>query len=46
MGSAIRMVKLFGWESRMSARIDQQRREEMHVLRKYKLVSLISILMR
>ncbi|KAI0085670.1 multidrug resistance-associated ABC transporter [Irpex rosettiformis] len=42
MGSAIRMVKLFGWEKRMSARIDQQRREEVRVLRKYKLFGMMS----
>jgi hypothetical protein len=46
MSGAIRMVKLFGWEAQMNERIDQQRREEIAVLRKYKLVNLITTVMK
>ena len=42
MGSVIRMVKLFGWEEKMSERIDQKRREELNAIRKLKMYSLLN----
>ena len=35
------MIKLFGWEARMSARIDEKRRDELSAIRKLKLFNLI-----
>ncbi len=40
MSGAIRTVKLFGWERKISARIDQQRQEELKAVRKAKLLWL------
>ncbi|KAI0344132.1 multidrug resistance-associated ABC transporter [Trametopsis cervina] len=45
MSGAIRMVKLSGWETQMVERIDHQRQEEITVLRKYKLVSVVTTIM-
>lgn len=42
MGGVIRMVKLFGWEARMSERIDRKRQDELKIIRKFKFLSLIS----
>ena len=42
MGSAIRMIKLFGWEGKISARIDEKRRKELGVLRRFKVLSLLN----
>ncbi|GJE87804.1 multidrug resistance-associated ABC transporter [Phanerochaete sordida] len=42
MGSAIRMVKLFGWERKIGERIDERRREELHALRNFRLLSLVN----
>lgn len=36
------MIKLFGWESKMSERIDRKRQEELKVIRKFRILSLIS----
>ncbi|KAJ3557434.1 hypothetical protein NM688_g1473 [Phlebia brevispora] len=41
VGGVIRMIKLFGWETRMSARIDGARKEELVAIRKFKLLNLI-----
>lgn len=38
----MRMVKLFGWESKMSESIDRKRQEELKVIRKFRILSLIS----
>ena len=46
MSGAIRMVKLFGWEAQMNERIDLQRREEITLLRKYKLINVITTVMK
>lgn len=46
MSGAIRMVKMFGWESRMSARIDEKRKEELQLLRKYSIINAIVSLMK
>ena len=42
MGSAIRMVKLFGWERRISERIDKKRQEELHALRNFRILTLFN----
>ncbi|GJE87809.1 multidrug resistance-associated ABC transporter [Phanerochaete sordida] len=42
LGSAIRMVKLFGWEQKMSERIDQKRQDELRALRDLRLLTLVS----
>ena len=36
------MVKLFGWESKMSERIDAKRQDELVVIRKFKLLTMFS----
>ena len=36
------MVKLFGWEEKMSERIDQKRREELNAIRKLKMYNLLN----
>ncbi|KAI0633979.1 P-loop containing nucleoside triphosphate hydrolase protein [Trametes polyzona] len=40
MMSVIRMIKLFGWEPRMSAQLDKKREEELVAVRKNKLLNL------
>ncbi|KAI0672538.1 P-loop containing nucleoside triphosphate hydrolase protein, partial [Trametes maxima] len=40
MVSVVRMIKLFGWESRIAAQLDQRRREELIAVRKSKMLSL------
>ena len=42
MGSVIRMVKLFGWEERIGARIDKKRQDELSILRKFRFLSLVN----
>ncbi|KAF7792455.1 hypothetical protein EIP86_003492 [Pleurotus ostreatoroseus] len=42
LGSAMRMVKLFGWEAKMSERIDNKRQEELKIIRKFRILTLIS----
>ncbi|GJE87808.1 multidrug resistance-associated ABC transporter [Phanerochaete sordida] len=42
VGSAIRMVKLFGWQKKMSERIDEKRQEELLALRDFRLLTLLS----
>ncbi|KIP03522.1 hypothetical protein PHLGIDRAFT_534840 [Phlebiopsis gigantea 11061_1 CR5-6] len=42
MGSAIRMIKLFGWEEKISARVDEKRQKELVVLRRFKILSLLN----
>lgn len=42
MGSAIRMVKLFGWENRISKQIDSKRQDELRSLRKFRVLSLFN----
>lgn len=34
------MVKMFGWEARMSERIDAKREDELKLLRKYQLINV------
>lgn len=46
MSGAIRMVKMFGWEDRMSNRIDQKREEELNLLRKNKLINVLTTLLK
>ncbi|KAJ3557433.1 hypothetical protein NM688_g1472 [Phlebia brevispora] len=38
----IRMIKLFGWETKMSERIDLKRQEELKAVRKFRILSIIS----
>lgn len=38
--NVIRMVKLFGWEPRMAARLDKKREEELVAVRRSKLLGL------
>lgn len=40
------MVKLFGWEARMSEKIDIKRREELKVIRQFKLLTLITTILK
>ncbi|KAI0640447.1 P-loop containing nucleoside triphosphate hydrolase protein [Trametes meyenii] len=40
MVSVVRMIKLFGWESRIAAQLDQRRREELIAVRKSKMLAL------
>ena len=42
MGGAIRMVKLFGWEERMSRNIDDKRRAELNAIWKLKMFNLFN----
>ncbi|EKM58631.1 uncharacterized protein PHACADRAFT_90147 [Phanerochaete carnosa HHB-10118-sp] len=42
IGSAIRTVKLFGWERRISDRIDKKRKEELHALKNFRILSLVN----
>ncbi|KAF7792449.1 hypothetical protein EIP86_003486 [Pleurotus ostreatoroseus] len=42
LGGAIRMIKLFGWDAKSSAKIDEKRQEELKAIRKFKLLSLIA----
>ncbi|KAJ3557435.1 hypothetical protein NM688_g1474 [Phlebia brevispora] len=42
MGGAIRMVKLFGWESKMNESIDRKRREELAAIWKLKMFNLVN----
>jgi hypothetical protein len=42
MGSAIRMIKLFGWEARVSERIDKKRQEELRALRDFKTLTALN----
>lgn len=37
--SGIRMIKLFGWEGRTAAQLDQKREEELVVVRKTKILT-------
>ena len=36
----IRMIKLFGWEPRITEQLDKKREEELKALRKSKLLSM------
>lgn len=42
LGGAIRMVKLFGWEDRMSESIDRKRRAELNAIWKLKMFNLLN----
>lgn len=42
MSGAIRMIKMFGWEDKIGDRIDQKRKEELDLWRKYQLFNLIN----
>ncbi|GJE87807.1 multidrug resistance-associated ABC transporter [Phanerochaete sordida] len=42
VGGAIRMIKLFGWEKKISERIDKKRQEELHAVRNFRILTLIS----
>ena len=42
MGGAIRMVKLFGWERRISERIEQKRQEELNALLNVRKMNLLN----
>lgn len=44
MGGAIRMIKLFGWEDKISKRIDGKRADELNLLRKQRLLILANVL--
>lgn len=46
MSGAIRMVKLFGWETRMSERIDEKREEELTLLRKNKIINVYTTVLK
>jgi hypothetical protein len=39
--NVLRMVKLFGWESKMSGRVSERRDEELAVMLKRKLLELV-----
>ncbi|KAF7296041.1 p-loop containing nucleoside triphosphate hydrolase protein [Mycena kentingensis (nom. inval.)] len=39
--SILRMVKMFGWETRMTSRMSEKRRVELQIIRKEKLLSLL-----
>lgn len=39
----IRMIKLFGWESRVSDEINEKRDDELRVLKKRQLMELLNI---
>ncbi|THH01520.1 hypothetical protein EW026_g1178 [Hermanssonia centrifuga] len=45
LGGVIRTVKLFGWEQKMSERIDTQRQEELKAVRKTKLLWVATTLL-
>ena len=42
MGGAIRMVKLFGWEDKMSHSVDEKRRAELRAIRKLRMFNLLN----
>ncbi|KAJ3556039.1 hypothetical protein NM688_g2249 [Phlebia brevispora] len=41
LGKAIRMIKLSGWESRISELIDERRQSELSVIRRFRILSVI-----
>ena len=40
--NVIRMIKLFGWEPKMSEQLDKKREEELVSVRRQKLLSLFN----
>lgn len=44
--NVIRMIKLFGWETKMSAVLDEKRTEELKYIRKSRLAELANMTVR
>jgi len=44
--NVLRMIKLFGWEQKMSARIDAKREEELRMMWKSKSLEVINGMLR
>ena len=40
--NVIRMIKLFGWEPRVSAQLSEKREEELELVKKNKLLDLVN----
>lgn len=41
--NVIRMIKLFGWESKVKAQIEEKREEELHYYKKRQYLGLINM---
>lgn len=44
--NVIRMIKLFGWESKMSALLDEKRTEELKYVQRSRFVELANMTVR
>ena len=42
--NVIRMIKLFGWEPRIAARLGEKRVEELRTVRKFRILAMSNML--